>query len=284
MTQVAASPWTCPTCGITRATAFCDTCGERPIQPRDLTLRGLLTMLYRAFSPVDGRLLRSFVALLRHPGRLTVAFQKGQRKPYVGPFQLFIIANVFFFAVQSAGSMRIFTQPLAQRVDAEELWGPFSKALTDAHLAETGRTFAQYAPLFDQAVSVNAKSFIGLMVPPFALLLALVFARRSQPLAVNIMFSLHFYAFLLLLFCVPLAVMEASALLGGPAVAPPMVDDVMSTVLLLSCALYIYTAIGPVYGARGVLRVLQAMILAIAVAGIFLIYRVTLLPVTLYTT
>jgi len=281
--DVASGPWTCPTCKVTVATPFCSNCGEKQKHPRDFTLKGLAAMTYNAFSPVDGKLLRSILHLIRYPGRLTAAFQHGQRMPYVGPFQLFLIVNVAFFAAQSAGSMRIFTQPLAQRVYGDELWSPTAKVLTEAHLAKIGQAFAQFAPLFDQALAVNAKSLIGLMVPPFALLMPLVFLRRNQPLAVNMVFSLHFYSFLLLLFCVPLAGMEVSTLLGGPGVPPLLIDQVMSVALLLACAVYLYLAIGPVYEVRGIARVIQAAVLAVAVAAIFLVYRFVLLPITLYT-
>jgi len=35
--------------------------------------------------------------LVRHPGELSLAWTEGVRKPYVAPFQLFLVANVIFF-------------------------------------------------------------------------------------------------------------------------------------------------------------------------------------------
>lgn len=275
--------WTCPACGVALATVFCSGCGERQLAPHDLTLRGLALLVYKAFSPVDGRVMRSFQRLLAAPGTLTAAFQQGLRKPYIGPFQIFLVANVVFFAVQSFSTMRIFTASLDFRLHGQ-LWSDFGQTLVDQRLAATGRTFAQYAPVFDQAVAVNAKSLIGLMVPPFALLLPLVFWRRGSPLVVHMVFSLHFYAFLLVLMCVPLAGMWLSAMVGGAAVMPQRVDDAMSVALVLSCGAYLFVAIGPVYGAGRVTRAIQALLLTFAVVGIFLIYRFALLPITLYTT
>lgn len=263
---------------------FCSTCGEKHKNPREFTIAGLAAMAYGAFSPVDGKVLRSVITLLRRPGALTVAFQHAQRIPYLGPFQLFLILNVLFFAVQSAGTMKIFSQPLLYRMSPLGLWPDTSKAVIDARLAEIGKTVAEYAPVFDQAVDVNAKSLIGLMVPPFALLLPLVFLRRPQPLAVNFVFSLHFHAFVLLLLCVPLGIMEVSALLGGPAEALGLADDAASVGLLVSCFVYLYIAIGRVYGVRGPARVLQAGVLAFAEAMIFLTYRFAVMLITLYTT
>ena len=98
----AVAPWTCPTCNVPVATVYCSTCGEKHKDPREFTLRGLAHMTYNAFSPIDGKVMRSISALLRRPGSLTMAFQRAQRIPYLGAFQLFILTNVLFFAVQSA--------------------------------------------------------------------------------------------------------------------------------------------------------------------------------------
>lgn len=275
--------WTCPSCKNTISSAFCAACGEQLRDPRDLTWRGLAALTFQAFSPVDGKVLRSFRVLLTLPGRLTSAFQDGLRKPYIGPFQIFLLANVLFFALQSMSAFNIFTQPLDYRLHGQPL-SDFGQYLLDARLRESGRSFAAYAPVFDQAVTVNAKSFIGLMVPPFALLLPLVFWRPSRPFAVHFVFSLHFYAVLLLLFCVPLGVMAVEKWLGGDGLMSQGADYAVSIGLVIACAVYLYAAIPPVYGTRGAVRLLQAAVLTLAVVLIFMGYRFALLPITLYTT
>ena len=283
MSESVTAPWTCPTCHIDVVTVFCAICGEKHKNPREFTCAGLASMVFHAFSLVDGKLLRSVVALLRRLGALTVAFQRAQRLPYFGPFQLFLVINVLFFAVQSFTPLRVFTQTLTDRLSGE-LGDTMFQPTVNAHLAEIGKSFAEYAPAFDQGVAVNAKSLIGLMVPPFALLLPLVFWRKSQPLAVNMVFSLHFYAFLLLLFCVPMAVAVVVVRLGGLVKWPLPVDQATSIALAIASAVYLYVAIGPVFGSRGPVRVMQAAVLTSFVVGIFLIYRTILLPITLYTT
>ena len=51
---------------------------------------------------------------------------------------------------------------------------------------------------------LNAKSLVILMVPVFAGFLALLFVRRRKPFMAHVVFSLHFYAFLMLLFSLAL--------------------------------------------------------------------------------
>jgi hypothetical protein len=93
--------WACVTCGTSVATSHCPDCGESRVRPRDLGLRKLTIEAFHSLTDVDSRLIRSIRALLFRPGALTIAYLEGPRKPYIAPFQLFLLANLLFFAVQS---------------------------------------------------------------------------------------------------------------------------------------------------------------------------------------
>ena len=90
-------PWTGPGCATVVATAFCPGCGERPISSIDLTARGVASQFMKVVGGIDGRLVRSLRRLVASPGSLTAAFVAGLRKPFIGPFQLFLFANIVFF-------------------------------------------------------------------------------------------------------------------------------------------------------------------------------------------
>jgi hypothetical protein len=186
--------WTCPTCNSPVSTSYCPSCGERPLRTYDLTFRGLLSQVAQACTNIDGPLIRSFRCLTARPGFLTMAYLQGLRKPYTLPLQLFLVANVLFFAMQSVTGAKIFSTPLDQHLHSD-IWGGVAQQLV-AHRLETQQTtLGLYAPVFNQAVAVNAKSLIVLMVLPFALLPATVFYRSRRPFVAHIVFSLHFYSF-----------------------------------------------------------------------------------------
>jgi hypothetical protein len=276
-------PWACPTCNSLVTTAFCPHCGEAPVSPRDLTLRGLAERLVAAFTSIDTRTARSTWHLVRHPGRLTLSWTRGVRKAYVAPITLFLIVNVIFFAVQSLTGETVFSSPLDSHLHHQD-WSAFARSMVSWKLEESGTALADYARNFDRAVVVHAKSLIILMTVPFALLLPLVFLRARRPFMTHVVFALHLYTFLLLLFCVALLAAGASTRLGFGGLEVPAVDTALSIFNLAACWLYLYLAIGPVYGAAGARRVLQAAVLAIAVAAIVIGYRFALLLITLSTT
>lgn len=275
--------WTCPTCIIPLTTAWCPHCGERSPQPRELTLRGLGEQFFHAISSVDSKLLRSLRALVAMPGALTLAYLEGRRKPYLGPVQLFLLANLLFFAIQSLTGTNVFSSSLDSHLHHQD-WSPIANDLLSRRLEETNRTLDAYAPAFDRAVVLNAKSLIVLMTVPFAVLLQLVFRRSARPFVAHVVFALHLYAFLLLLFCASLVVSGVDVAVGGPGLASPAMDTALSTLNLAICAAYLYLALRRTYGQTAPRRALTTVVLATAVAAIALGYRLVLFLLTLYTT
>jgi hypothetical protein len=277
------APWTCPTCRETVTSAFCPGCGERPLSPPDFTLKGLLAQLIKVVGGIDGRVLRSLRLLLVAPGALTMAYVEGRRKPYIGPFQIFFLANFAFFVTQSLTHTKIFSSSLDSHLHHQD-WSEWAQQLVAQRLLSKNETLAHFAPLFDQAVIFNAKSLVILMVVPFAALLPMLFYGSRKPFAVHMAFALHFYTFLLLLFCAALGIVGIDVLLGGMGLESRTMDNVMTGINLAICAGYLALAIGKVYTSGALLRAVQVAVLTLAVGAIVLGYRFAIFLITLYTT
>jgi Protein of unknown function (DUF3667) len=277
------SPWNCPTCEAQVTSRYCPVCGERPLDPRDLTLRGLAGQFFGFLVSLDHRIIYSVRCMLTRPGQLTVDFERGRRQVSIGPFKLFVLANLLFFAVQSTTELRVFSTPLQRQLQGDE-GSDFGRAVVRNYLEKNGLTAEAYAPIYDQEVAVHARSMIGLMVLPFAMFLPVVFWRAARPFAVHIVFSVHFFSFLLLLYCVPAAAIGIRAVMGGPAALTQSADNVVSILLLIALAGYLYFAIRRVYDARGIPRIVQTLLLATVYFGCFLSYRFALVPITVLMT
>ena len=165
-----------------------------------------------------------------------------------------------------------------------QAWSEFAPRLVEARLAVLHKTLELYAPAFDQAVEVKARSLIIFMALFFALVPMLVFLRRRRPLIAHAVFSLHFYSFLLLLLCVAAVVQAMIGRAGGFGFTSDGVDHFLSVSLLMASAVYLYFSIAPVYGTRGVARVAASLVFTTCVCVIALGYRFALLLITLYST
>lgn len=202
---------------------------------------------------------------------------------YTGPFQLFLIANVLFFAMQSLTNTDVVSSKLDSHLRNQD-WSVLAQRLVSHHLEAMQTTLDLYAPIFNQAVVLNAKSLIILMAVPFALLLPIVFYRQRRPFVAHVVFSLHLYTFLLLLFCVSLTVASVDVLFGGAGLNSARMDNILSIFNLAACAAYLYIATGRVYGGSRMIRTLKVVVLAPAVASILLGYRFAIFLITLYST
>jgi len=110
-----------------------------------------------------------------------------------------------------------------------------------------------------------------------------VFPRSRQPFSVHVAFALHFYAFLLLLFCVCLAGAATAVVFGSGGLESAVVDDVITAFVLVASAVYLHAASAVVYGARGLARAVKAIVLALWVGVVVIAYRFAMLLITLYT-
>lgn len=251
--------------------------------PGDLTMRDVAFKLGASISSVDGKALKTFKMLLADPGGLTVAHINGQRRAYVSPLKVFLIANALFFAVQSATRTAILSSTLDSHLTQQD-WKSVAGTMVAAHLQANHITLEQFRPAFDTAVEIYAKSLIILMAVVLAPVLALVFKRSHRPIGAHVVFALHLYAFVLLLFCFSLGLTELDILAGGTGLASPRFDTAVSIFNMVVCLGYLYLAVGKGYGITGFPRTLVTIFLALCVSAIVIGYRFLMFVVTLYWT
>ena len=174
--------WSCPSCGRIRATAFCPGCGEEPLRPRDLSLRGYDRPGSCARSAAStGGWRGASGRCSPAPGALSEAHVAGRRRAFLGPLQIFFLANAIFFAVQSLTQFNIFSSTLNSHLNQQD-WAPIAQSLVADRLAAKGTTLAAFAPGFDRAAILNAKALIILMALAFVPLLPASVPRRAPAL------------------------------------------------------------------------------------------------------
>ena len=99
----------CPECGAPVAGAFCGACGQKAEALRQ-PVHHFLRDSFVEFFGLDGRVWRTFSALMVRPGALTVAYVGGQRQRYLRPLRVYLTSTLLFFFVLSlldpAGAIR----------------------------------------------------------------------------------------------------------------------------------------------------------------------------------
>jgi hypothetical protein len=273
--------WTCPSCGARASSAFCGACGEERPSGAHLDLRHLAGELLENFAHFDGRLLRSLRTLLAQPGELTRAFVAGKRKPFVGPLQLFLVVNVFFFAMQSLTGMSIFSRRL-EALLAGQAADAFQARLVHAKLERTGLALADYAARYDSSEATAAKTWVILMVPLIALCLIVV-CGRPRNFVRQTVFALHFLSFQMLAFAgifVLASIAWRFAQRADPAASWSRFDAAISIAELASIGLYAVLALRRASTGPPWMQVVRAGLLVLAAPWILALYREALFLIT----
>ena len=208
-----ASGRACASCAAPLVGRFCAHCGEKAPSPHDYELSGLLHDAAHELFHLDGKLVRSLVALFTKPGLLAQEYFAGRRSRYARPLSLFVFLNVVFFVVQPHTGLLNYR--IARYVGVQGRGEPnLARRIVEAKLVRTGEDPEVYAARFDATLQEQKKGFLIVTVPVFALLLALLEADKRRRYAEHLVFAIHYYA-------VVFASLLAIVLVVAPLVVAP---------------------------------------------------------------
>ncbi|MGC2745120.1 MAG: sulfur carrier protein ThiS [Candidatus Angelobacter sp.] len=190
----AKAQWLCPTCGNLVIGRFCPSCGEKKSSAADLSMRHFFSHALGELFHFDSKIFGSFRLLFTRPGFLTAEYARGCRKPYLHPFQVFFIANLIYFFLQPLTGWSGLKTPLY--VHTHMLgYNSLATRLVAQRVAAKRISESEFTHAFDHVVDLQARSLVLLMVPMFALALALLEWRKNRVFGEHLAFALHFYAF-----------------------------------------------------------------------------------------
>lgn len=208
------SVFTCVSCGAVLQGKFCSACGEKKINSSDFKLSHLLEQGIDVFTHLDSKLFKSVKALLFHPGLLTAEFIRGVRKPYMKPFQVFFLINIFFFFF--LGSYDIFHIP-AKWFFIEFNYGNGIRQIAERIATEKNLDIIALGQLYDAKVVNSSKLFVILLVPVIALFSWPYGGKQHPQYGKHVIFALYFLSFLMLVM-----VLYAKILVWLPVRIPPI--------------------------------------------------------------
>lgn len=249
----------------------------------DYSLRRYLAEAVEVVTNADSRLLRTFRALLARPGALTAAYFSPERDEYLRPQQVLLFGSVFFFFVQPLIGFNGLNSPLAIHL-GQTPYSPLVEPLIAAEVARRGIGLEAYRSIFDAAVDAHARTLAFLLVPIFALLVALVSWRPRRFFVQHLVFATHFIAFLLLVIAPLALVLSHLARMAYAAGLGMGVADAVGDSLgpALICAVYLGLALRTAYGEGRAWAAMKAAMLSVGMLAVLTVYRFTLFLATFY--
>jgi len=296
------SPEPCPNCGRGPVGEYCAACGQKQLTAHDLTARAFLHDTFHELTSLDGRLWRTLVTLLAHPGKLARDYFDGRGGRYMKPLNLFVLLNVVFFLVQPhTGLMHYhlegYLDSSPARVDAVN-----ATRIDRALEAETKRekrgalprpaeieSPAVFEAHFEDAIQDLEKSMLIIGIPFLALALGVTYVGKNRSAAEHLVFSSHVWAFFLVfmtvttpLFAVLLPVLRA---LGASDAVLHVVGSTQAGLLIVwfvALGTHLYFALRRMYGDSRSAAIVRVVLLFASTMLFFYLFATRLFYATLW--
>jgi hypothetical protein len=273
----------CVTCGSALLGSYCHACGEKRRDASDLTLRAFAHYALEAVTNADARLYRTLRLLVTRPGLLAREYVAGRRKPYIEPLQLFLLINLLYFlTLGTAIGTSAFTTDLAFH-PLQPLYGSLAAEMLEARIGAfpergpgepmrswTSRWTEEQLELrqrFAEASPRYANSLVIIMVPMFAGVLRLL--RRRTTYIPELVFSLHFFAIVLVLSMGVPALLLLLFRLGVPGMSVVGSDAGVTLIMFSVLLAYLVSSFrrlhGDAFGVAAVRGVVAAFMLFVVV-------------------
>lgn len=186
-------PLVCTNCASPLSGEFCSRCGERRFEPAQFRMRHFLGYLLRELTDLEhSAVFATARALLLAPGRLTLAYLRGQQRRYIGPVKLFLtLFAVSFFCYSVYQPTAAYDIGLAAENDPS---GWLTAAIAD--IAQKRHLDPASVTLEINTLWQKYISFTQALYPlTIALILELLYLRQRRYFAEHLIFGLHFSSF-----------------------------------------------------------------------------------------
>jgi hypothetical protein len=242
----------CLNCGALTPDAYCGHCGQRNADYRE-SMREVVGEVAEEIFQLDSRIAKTIVPFLFQPGRLTKEFVEGRRVRYSSPLRLFLFTSALYFVagwlapgrahfLEWSGSAQKRTVELwpTERPDAgaddakplfyadddggllderpdggESRFAAFQRERVDEWRKEPGNIAKQRMSEF---VIASVPKAVFVLMPLFALLLALFFRKPKRFYLEHFIFALHYHSFLFVVMAIGQLIHSLEGALGLAAV------------------------------------------------------------------
>ncbi len=288
----------CSNCGTRLETSYtyCPLCGQEN-HDLNIPLRHLLGEALEGIFHFDIKSIRTIQALTLKPGFVTSEFIKGKRARYVPPVRLYIFISFIFFlllslspgkhdSVSSADSPRTTKGITYNEINSQELRG-LQQAQLDSLMQSRGmaltilnryivrqisRIGTEGQEGFNHLLMKGISYMMFALMPLFALFVFLLNRRKAQSYIGTLVFSIHYFSFVFLLFTVCIVV---DWLAGTP---------LTFVVPIIVCPLYLFMALRYVYEGSRVKMIGKTLLVGVLqfISMAFLFFLTALIAIMIF--
>lgn len=188
----------CVSCNRNLHGDYCHHCGEKVVTVDDFSFKRIVGDAFSSIFNIDSSFYKSIKYLLFKPGFLTQEYIQGHRKPYMKPFQLYLVCIIIFYVFFS--SVDIFLVPSQWFFDSVQPGMENTKILAKTIAEKWNLTNKELAILYDARVGTNSKLLIFILLPVIALGSMLIGYSSYKQYGIHLVHAVHLFTFLLVTF------------------------------------------------------------------------------------
>jgi predicted GIY-YIG superfamily endonuclease len=200
----------CRNCEVRTIGRYCHKCGQDVFADTEQPIFGLLSQFLNKVFAFDGRTPKTLGNLIWRPGFLSNKYRAGKIVTYVHPVKLFWFSTLIFFALMISQLNESLKKEKEVKTEQEQT-KPTKNTTVSINFPKSENseggdeepTKEEVLSMLDHGVNYFAKfgPFVAfLLIPVFALLLALFFWRNKFFYMYHLVFALHFHTFLWIFF------------------------------------------------------------------------------------
>jgi hypothetical protein len=263
----------CKSCNNVFTGLYCNSCGEKIIQPADSSFKAFLNNVLLAITFADSKLIKTLWKVIKNPGFVSNEFVSGRRIKYLKPISLFFVLNLFyfFFPVIQLFNASLKTQLLSVQRD-------FIKPIIAHKMVSLNMDLSSFSLVYNMKTAALAKLMVMVFVVLASLPLNLLYAKRKKYFSDHITYAVELACFNLFINAIVLTLIAKFLGLGH------YLDELVLTGIFISTNLYFLIRSGiTFYHERSSLLLIKSMLMILFLKLALEIYRAILFFVTIWT-
>jgi hypothetical protein len=252
----------CLNCGTEFTGKFCFNCGQKIVERKDRTLFNFLAHFFNEFFSWDSKFWSSFKPLLFSPGFLSEKYFSGSVASYISPLKLYLCVSLVVFLVAS----RVDNDVLGPIVEDDSIF----KSFIMDKVNEKDISLEEFNEKFTSEIYDKLPIYTLMMLFLFSLPLNIIFINRRKLFVEHLVFSLHFYSFVL----ISIIVGDIINLLGL---------DLILIFMFVLPLIYLFFAVKRVYQFNYIVTFLFTGLLSFIFTVLWLVWFFSAFFITLWT-
>ena len=190
----------------------------------------------------DTKFFKTIPVLIFKPGALTLKTFSPQQNQYVKPIVLFVFLNFLLFIFKSKGLFHYTLETFEEN--------KYFKQLISEKIKQLNINHEVFAAIFNTSMHFEQQEYLVIMIPPFTLILQLLFIFKKVSFIENLTFTFHFFSFFIVfLLVLPVLVVAIQFLLSFFPVQSNILNNEMSLVIMLLIGnfWYLFVSLKKVY-------------------------------------